>query len=407
MKSATQSPSLLASLGGDPIRKAPMPARRALGPDERAMIEEAIAWYQARDLDPGYQGQFEALYCQEFVRFMGAGYADAVATGTAALFVALAALDLPKKADVLVSPITDPGTLSAIVLLGLRPKLLDTRPDSYNVGLEQVKSRLDGDTRCVLIVHAAGQAAEIDQIVTYCHERGVKVLEDCSQAHGAKCKGQLVGTFGDIAAFSTMYRKASIMGPTGGVVYTRNETLYFKALAHADRGKPRWRADFDDRDPSQFLFPALNLHSNEIACAIGLASLKRLPKTIDNRLAYLLALSERMNRESQACFPAPCSSEDSPFFFPIFLNSDKVNCSTFEFAKAVRAEGIGLNPHYKYLVQEWPWLTPYLADTFFCKNAKGARDRSFCLYLNENYGKQEVDDTIAAILKVEKHCLLN
>ena len=391
----SEKDTVLAILGGNPVRKQPLPARKALGSHEKAMIDEVVAWYQAREEDPSYQGHFETQYCDAFAQWLGGGYADAVATGTVALFVALSALNLPKGSEVLVSPITDPGTLSAIILAGLKPALIDTEAHSFNVGLSQITERLRAETRCVLIVHAAGRAvAETPAIVDYCHQHQVSVLEDCSQAHGA---------WGDIAAFSTMYRKASITGSCGGVVYTRDQTLYFNALAHADRGKPRWQADFDDRNPQQFLFPALNLHSNEIACGIGLASLRRLPQTIERRLVYLKALTKALQQQSQVCTPYGVTDEDSPFYYPVFVNELRLRVTKIEFARAVQAEGIGLNPHYRYLVEDWDWVRPYLADTFRCMNARHARDTAFCLYVNENYDQQALEDTVAAILKVERH----
>ena len=90
-------------------------------------------------------------------------------------------------------------------------------------------------------------------------------------------------------------------------------------------------------------------------------------------------------------------------FFPIVVDTDRISCSKIEFAEAVRAEGIDLNPHYRFVVDEWPWVQPYLADGFKTENARSIRDRSFCLYLNENYGEAEANDTIEAILKVERH----
>jgi len=334
---------------------------------------------------------------------MGGGYADAVATGTAALYVAIAALDLPKGSEVLVSPITDPGTLSAIVLSGLKPRLMDSRPDSYNVGVKEFVSRITPAVKGAVVVHSIGQACPIDKIVAEAHARGVKVLEDCSQAHGAKVMGRQVGTFGDIAAFSTMYRKAHMTGASGGVVYTRDLELFRKALAHADRGKPRWIKDFDDRNPATFLFPALNLHTDELSCAIGMASLGRLTDTIVKRLAYVGDVSARLAEEATVCRPYGYSPADSPFIYPIIVDTERVSCSKLEFAKAVEQEGIGLNPHYQYVVADWPWLKPYLADAFDTPNARSIRDRSFNLYLNENYGEREAADTAAAILKVERH----
>jgi dTDP-4-amino-4,6-dideoxygalactose transaminase len=393
----------LAIHGGERLRKTPMPPRIAMGEHELQMIQEVIDFYRERQVDPGYEGTFEKLYANEFVSMMGGGHADAVATGTSALFIAIAALELPKGSQVLVSPITDPGTLAAIVLNGLVPRLVDSRPGSYNVGAQQIIDRITPDVKGAVLVHSAGQACEIDKIVEAAHERGVKVVEDCAQAHWAKVRGRPVGTFGDIAAFSTMYRKAHMSGPSGGIVYSRDLELFRKAVAHADRGKPRWRDDFDDRDPATYLFPALNHNTDEISCAIGYASLRRLGSTIISRLAFVSDFVARLVDASDVCSPYRFSPTDSPFFYPVIVDRDRITCSKTEFAQAVRAEGIDLNPHYKYLVAEWPYIRPHLADDFDPPNARDIRDRSFNLYLNEKYGEQESRDAVKAIVKVEKY----
>jgi dTDP-4-amino-4,6-dideoxygalactose transaminase len=279
---------------------------------------------------------------------------------------------------------------------------VDSRVGSYNIGVEEIQSRITEQTSCIFVVHSVGQAAEIDAIVELARTNGIKVLEDCSQAHGALWKGQRVGTFGDIAAFSTMYRKASITGSTGGVIFTKNVDIYQQAVAHADRGKPRWRKDFDDRNPAQYLFPALNFNIDEISCAIGLASINRLDDTRRRRLEYVTQVSDLINERSKVCRPYGCTDNDSPFIYPIVVNQDAIRVDKTTFARAVIAEGIDLSPHYHYLVADWPWVRPYLSDDFDTPNARNIRDRTFNLYLNENYGKQEILDTINAIMKVEK-----
>ena len=382
------------------MRTSPMPPRLAIGEDERAMINAVLSFYQERNLDPGYQGHFEEQYCQAFINLMGGGFADGVATGTSAIYVAIAALNLPANSQVIVSPITDPGSLSAIILNGLVPCLTDSKPNSYNVGLEQISHRINNDTSAIMVVHAAGQAADIEAITDEAHRRGISVIEDCSQSHGATIKNKPVGTFSDIAAFSTMYRKAHITGASGGVVYSQNEDLFNQAMAHADRGKPRWLEDFDDRDPSSYLFPALNFHTDELSSAIGLASLKRLPGTIEARMKFIKGM-DRLLTEARHCRPYGWSEGDSPFFYPIIVDTSELQCDKIEFSKAVQAEGIDLNPHYKYVVSEWPWIKQYLSDEFDTPNARSIRDRSFNLYLNEKYGPPEIQDTIDAIVKVE------
>ena len=400
---ASASDAPLAISGGEPVRKKPMPTRAALGAHEEAIIREVIEYYRGRGLDPGYQGEFEKRYTDAFVAQMGGGYADAVATGTAALFVAVAALGLPEGSEVIVSPITDPGSLSAIILNRLVPRVADSAPGRYGMEVEQFVARITPKVRAVMVVHSIGQPVNVREIVREAHARGIRVIEDCSQSHGAKVNGRPIGTFGDIAAFSAMYRKAHIAGGSGGIVYSRDRDLFRQALAHADRGKPRWIPGFIDNDPHGFLFPALNLHTDEISCGIGLVSLGRLQDTIMRRLVFVAELTGRMRDRCKLCHPYGYSPSDSPFIYPVIVDVDRIACSKIEFAEAVLAEGIGLNPHYCYMVVDWPWLKPYLADGFETANARDIRDRSFCVYLNENYGLSEASDCVAAMVKVEKH----
>ena len=94
---------------------------------------------------------------------------------------------------------------------------------------------------------------------------------------------------------------------------------------------------------------------------------------------------------------------DAPFVYPILVDVERISCSKEHFANAVLAEGIGLNPHYRYLVSDWPWLKQYLPDDFNTPNARAIRDRSFMLYVNENYGNSEAADCTKAIVKVESY----
>jgi len=394
----------LAVDGGTQVRRKPMPRRLALGDAETAMLEEALRVYRADGIDPGYQGMYEQRYTDAFVEMMGGGYADAVATGTGAIFVALAALDLPTGSEVVVSPITDPGTLGAIILNRLIPRLGDARPEEYNMGVEQVLQRLTPDVSAVVVVHTFGRAAEIDRIAEASRKQGIRVVEDCSQSHGATLDGRLVGTFGDIATFSTMHRKTHITGGSGGVVYARDLEIFRRALAHADRGKPRWQNDFDDRNPETYLWPALNWNSSELSCAIGIASLSRLRATIGRRLAFVAELTALLAGLDTMFRPAAWQPSDAPFVLPVFVDLEQTDRRKTQIAEAVRAEGIDLNPDYRYLASDWPWLHPHLADRFQTPNARSSRDRSFCLYLNENYGAEEAADVAAALLKVHRAC---
>ena len=186
------------------------------------MLYKAIKDYESIGVDPGYQGVYEERYCRDFISYMGGGFADAVSSGSGSVYIAIAALGLKKNTKVLVSPISDPGTYGAIILNGLVPKLIDTKKLSYNVGIENIERRLDPEVSAVLIVHATGQTAELDKIAPYLRSKNLLCIEDCSQAHGASIDGKKIGTFGDVAAFSTMYRKNHITVGSGGLVFTKS-----------------------------------------------------------------------------------------------------------------------------------------------------------------------------------------
>ena len=393
----------LAIDGGLPVRADPMPDRKALGIHEKEKIFEVLNYYDSLGLDPGYQGVFEKEYCERFCEILNGGFADAVSTGTASIFIALKALELSEGDEVLVSPITDPGTLNAVVLAGLRPKLVDAHARSFNTSPFEIESRLSRNTKALVLVHSIGQALDMPAIMNIAENNGLLVLEDCSQAHGASTEERkLVGSYGDIAAFSTMYRKASITGACGGVVYTRDLEMYRRVLAHADRGKPQWRDDFDDRNPGQFLFPALNFHSNEISCGIGIASILRLRDSINKRLSFVKYLAEEIQDRSDICTPHEVTDRDSPFIFPVFVDHSKIKVTKTQFALALQAEGIPLNPNYNYLVADWPYIQPYLVDKYETPRARKYLSGCFCLYLNENYGEKEVHDIVSAVVKVER-----
>jgi perosamine synthetase len=278
---------------------------------------------------------------------------------------------------------------------------MDSAPSSFNVSVESFLSRITPSTKAVLIVHSIGEAADAKSISHEAKRRNIAVIEDCSQAHGALLNGRPVGSYGDVAAFSTMYRKAHVTGGCGGVVWTCYPELNKAIIAHSDRGKPKWERSYDDRNPNTFLVPALNWNLDEISCAIGIASLQRLTDTINNRRAFVASLTDRLRKNSMACMPYPVAGSESPFVFPVIVNSHRLTCSKSDFAQALIAEGIPLNPDYKYVACEWPWLKPFLSDDFNTCNAVDIRNKSICLYLNENYSTKECEDISSAIRKLE------
>lgn len=370
--------------------------------DEGALkaIQEVFDFYGEEDF--GYQGEFEDRYTSAFVKYQGGkGYADAVCSGTAALYVALAALQLQEGSHVLVSPITDPGTISAIVLNKLVPVVIDSMPCSYNIGVEQFLSRITDKTKALVVVHAGGKAAPIQEISKEAKLRGIYIVEDCSQAHGAECDRQKVGTFGDIAAFSTMYRKSHSTGGCGGVVYTTNQKLYNLVRAYADRGKTFSEPNFDEKNPDTFLFPALNLNQDELSCALGCYTLKKLDSVRSKRLSFLSKLDFELKSKSNFCSLFPYSNQDSPFYWQVGFDR-KNNICAKTFADRVKAKGIGINSHYNYIVSKWGWFDQFAYDDFIPSNALECVERSFNILFHESHSLDDAQRYADTIIETER-----
>ena len=174
------------------MRTAPFPARGHIGAEEKAAVDVLFDRAMATGEAPGYNGEAEDAYCEAFSTYMGGGYTDAVSSGTAGLYVALRALDLEPFGEVIVGAVTDPGGMMPIPLLNLIPIIADTTPGSYNTGLDQVAACLSPHTRAVVIPHIGGEPADIAPIVEAAHARGIPVIEDGSQSHGATIDGRRV-----------------------------------------------------------------------------------------------------------------------------------------------------------------------------------------------------------------------
>lgn len=388
------------------------PPRNALGDSEIKGINKVIEYYKKKKVDPGYQGYFEDKLCKKFSLMMGGGFTDACSSGTAATFIAISALNLKKGSEVLISPVTDSGPLNALIFLGLKPKLIDSLPKSYNVSVSQFLKRVSKKTKAAIIMHIGGEASEIHKICIEAKKRNIKIIEDCSQApfaksiwskkYCAKCNNNFVGSFGDISFFSTMFSKTISSCGSAGLVFTKDKKLYHNILAHADRGKPVWKKNINLKDPSTALFPALNFNSNEFSSAITFASLSRVKETIKKRVNFLRKLSPYLNKSKICYINYKNFSLFSPFYISISLRTNLLNVNKIKFVDEIKKEGVPLLNSYGCVISDWKWAEKYMQDKFITKNAINFKNNSFNLFLNENYGLREVKFIASKILKVEK-----
>jgi len=395
------STGTLAIHGGPKVRDTDWPPRNIFGESELEMVRKAFehAWDTGRDF--AFQDEYEEHFTNKFCEFQGGGYADAVCTGTAAIWIALAALEIPTGSDVVVSPVTNPGSVTPAILQGMNIVVADSAPAGFNVEPEEFERVLTPNTRAAILTHLGGVPVDIEPIVESARAKGIKIIEDCSHAPGATIRRKKVGRFGEIAALSTMFSKTLATGGCGGLVYTQDEELYWKARTHADRGQDFRRPDFNNKNPGQCLFPAMNYNLDELSCAIGFSIMSRLQDIIDKRLELVAAMNAAL-AESDLITPIDVlpGCKPSPFFHTVILNLHNLCATKEEFTAALAAEGVRINPHYREVVCEWPWIRPYLKGKKETPNAVNFRDRTFNILFHEGFGIEDVQDIAKCILKV-------
>lgn len=161
----------------------------------------------------------------EFAAYLGVDHAIGVANGTDALHVALRALGVGPGDEVVTVAHTAVATVAAIELAGARPVLVDIEQETYTLAPEALERALTPRTRAVIAVHLYGQPADLDGILALCRPRGIRVVEDCAQCHGALWRGQRTGSVADIAAFSFYPTKNLGAIGDGGAVATSDSEL--------------------------------------------------------------------------------------------------------------------------------------------------------------------------------------
>lgn len=246
-----------------------------------------------------WTGEDGRAFEAEFARFCGAQHAIALANGTVALDLALRVLGIGPGDEVIVTPRTFVASASSIVLAGARPVFADVDETSQNVTPDTLRAVLTPATRAIVAVHLAGWPCDMDGIMQLAEERGLRVIEDCAQAHGAKYQGRSVGTIGHIGAWSFCQDKIITTGGEGGMVTTDDPELAERMWSYKDHGKSRTlMRDAAPRPGFRWVHGSFgtNWRLTEMQAAIGRIQLRRLPEWHARRTANAALLNERLGR---------------------------------------------------------------------------------------------------------------
>ena len=251
----------------------------------------------------------------EFADWAECHHAIALANGTLALDLALQGLGigsanggLPSD-EVVVTPRTFLASVSCVVNAGARPVFADVDGESGNLTASTIAEVITSATRAVIPVHLAGWPCDMDPIMDLAREHGMKVIEDCAQAHGALYKGRPVGSIGDVGAWSFCQDKIMTTGGEGGMVTCQDRDLWARMWSFKDHGKS-WEAVYERQHPPGFRWIHESFGTNwrmlEMQGAIGRLQLKQMPEWVQKRTSHARKLSETLGQFPEFIrLPAP------------------------------------------------------------------------------------------------------
>ena len=171
-------------------------------------------------------GSFGKIFEKNFSKFIGNKYSVAICNGTAALEVAIKSLKLPKNSEIIVPARSFFSSAACIVNTGYIPIFADVDLITQNISLEDIKKKLTKKTRAIICVHLAGLPCDMISIKKFAKKKNLKIIEDCSQAHGASINNKQVGSFGDVATWSFCNDKIISTLGEGGMISTNNKKIY-------------------------------------------------------------------------------------------------------------------------------------------------------------------------------------
>jgi len=302
---------------------------------------------------------------EEFARAVGAPHAVAVSSGTAALHLALDALDLEPGDEVITSTLTFTATGATIVHSGARPVLVDCTRDTLNIDPADVARKVTPRTRAVVPVHFAGQPAAMDEILDIARRHRLKVVEDAAHALPASYRGRAVGTIGDVTAFS-FYATKNLTTGEGGMLTLTDATVADRLRSRRLHGMSRdawrrysvqgsWRYDVS--------YPGFKYNMTDLAASMGLVQLRRLP-ALHRRRQEIVALYDALLHDRPELEPLTVTPGvmHAWHLYVIRLRPEMLRINRDALIELLKAEGISTGVHFIPL-----HLHSFYRDAFGCR----------------------------------------
>lgn len=270
-----------------------------------------------------WTGQEGREFEKEFAAFAGTSHAIAVANGTLALDLILAGMEIgahyggSKDDEIIVTPRSFMASVSTVANAGAKPVFVDVNRDSGNMSAATIAPLITQNTKAIIAVHLAGWPCEMDEIMALADAHGIKVIEDCAQAHGGTYKGKPLGSIGNAAAWSFCQDKIMTTGGEGGMVTTNDAALWDRMWSFKDHGKS-FDTVYNKKHAPGFRWLHESFGTNwrltEMQSAIGRIQLKRIPEWTMKRTANAQALIDVLSAFDCIRMPLTAPKNQNAFY---------------------------------------------------------------------------------------------
>jgi len=387
----------LAIDGGKPIRTELLPyGHQWIDEEDIKAVSEVL------HSDWITQGPKVAEFEEEFAKYVGAHYAVAVNSGTAALHAACFAAQIEKGNEAITTPITFVASANCVLYQGGIPVFADINKYTLNIDPKEVKKKITSKTKAIIPVDFTGLPADLEAVEGVARENNLIVIEDACHALGATYKGRKIGGISDMTVFSFHPVKHITTGE-GGMITTNGRRYYERLKLFITHGIVKdtgatlscpWYYEMREL--------GYNYRITDFQCALGLSQLKKIDKFIKRRrgIAYEYHNEFRIMPEITVPIYYPGKSDSAWHLYVIQLNLERLKVGRREIFAALRAENIGVNVHYIPV-----HLQPYYQKRFgynlgdFPK-AENYYSRAITLPVFPKMSNQDIDDVVRAVKKV-------
>lgn len=338
-------------------------------------------------------GHYVTQFEQAFAKWVGAKYAVAVSSGTAALHATLMAMRLKAGDEVVVPSFSFVATVEAVILAGGKPVFADINPDTYCMDPESFEGQISGKTKAVIPVHLYGLTGDMTPLLKLASEHDFIVIEDAAQAIGAEYKGKKAGSLGDLACFS-FYATKNLTTGEGGMITTNTEEYAEIVRAIRNHG---------EQEEYRPIMLGHNYRMPEVAAAIGLAQLSRLPRFLEVRRKNAEDLSDGLNGLEKLKLPIePEGHRHSWYVYTARLRGANAGIRN-RLVEKLREKRIGATVYYPMPIHLMPYYRErYGYDRGMLPKTETAARQVFSLPLHPGVTRGDIDYMTAILKKILK-----